>query len=286
LVFLNTSVSPFAVIGARLAGVPVVVHTREIPTRRLVRWALSTFNARLATVVTANSRFTAAKVARRGPPPRVIYNGFEYPPDPPNPPASGCILAVARMSPDKGPDLVLKAFARILEALPEARLAVAGGPLPGHENFWRRIQELAAASGFRGRVTLHGWCENLAPLFRTNDVLLHLPHFEEPFGRAIVEAAGFGLPCVTFACGGIPEIVEDAVTGYLVAHRDVEAAAARCVHLLESPGLTARLGAAARKNAIERFPVERYIREMSDVFGALIHQMRQPSAARPPSPQE
>jgi len=269
LVHCNSTVSPFALLAARRRGIPAVVHCREVPDNRFVRGLLWRFVATHAAAVIANSRFTASSFPNPARV-RVVYNGFEFPPAPPGPAGTKRIAVVGRLSADKGADNALLAFARVLRAEPDARLDIAGGAISGHERFLERVERLAASEPLRSRATLHGEEENVAAFLSQADLLLHLPRFREPFGRVIVEAAAQGLPTVAFACGGIPEIVDDGRSGFLVPHGDLDGAADRCVHLLRDHGLAARMGAEARRSAEQRFPVTAYVAGVGGVYRSVL----------------
>ncbi|MFI5166671.1 MAG: glycosyltransferase family 4 protein [Thermoanaerobaculales bacterium] len=269
LVHLNSSVSPFALLGARRARVPAVVHCREVPGSRLVRTVLWRFTEHFAAGIIANSRF-AASTFGRSPKIHVVYNGFDLPAGPSGPAGFKRVLVVSRLSADKGADLALRAFAQILAEEPDAQLDVVGGAVAGHERFLARVRHLADTAPLRGHVTLHGAQEDVGPFFRRSDLLLHLPRYEETFGRVLVEAAAHALPSVAFANGGIPEIVETGVSGFLIDQGDVEGAAARCVELLRDRGLAMRLGSEARRQAQERFSVARHIEGVTAVYRSLI----------------
>ncbi|HUK12861.1 MAG TPA: glycosyltransferase [Thermoanaerobaculaceae bacterium] len=269
LVHCNSTVSPFALLAARRRGIPAVVHCREVPDNRFVRGLLWRFVATHAAAVIANSRFTASSFPNPARV-RVVYNGFEFPPAPPGPAGAKRIAVVGRLSADKGADHALLAFVRVARDEPDARLDVVGGAVPGHESFLDRVERLAADEPLRGRVTLLGEQEDVGASLRKADLLLHLPRFREPFGRVIVEAAALALPAVAFACGGIPEIVDDGRSGFLVQHGDLDGAADRCLRLLRDREIAARMGAEARRSAEQRFPVDAYVEGVTAVYRSIL----------------
>jgi glycosyltransferase involved in cell wall biosynthesis len=99
-------------------------------------------------------------------------------------------------------------------------------------------------------------------VYAASDVFL-LPSEQESFGLAALEALACGVPVVGCRSGGLPEVVRDGETGYLVEVGEVDAAAARCLSLLGDAGLRRRFAAAARDDAVRRFAepdvVARYV---------------------------
>jgi glycosyltransferase involved in cell wall biosynthesis len=169
-------------------------------------------------------------------------------------------LAVGRMAPKKGPIFTLDAFRRAAEVRPELRLDFIGeGPLlPAAEQY-------VAALQLGDRVTLHGGqpADAVQRLLGEADIFLHhavtdpASGDEEGLPVAILEAMAVGLPVVSTQHAGIPEAVEDGVTGWLVPERDTPAMAVRIVELARSSELRARLGEAGWRCAGARFSWER-----------------------------
>lgn len=268
VVHLNTSVSPFALVGARLAGARVVQHFREPPSGHpLVYGGLSLLAALLARRIVCVSRFQAERLPFGGAKTTVVHNAFRPPERAGGPAFAKRILVVGRLSEDKGADTVLDAFARVQEAVPDARLDFVGEASIHHESFAARIRErISSHPALRERVTLHGRQTDMEPFYAGADLLLHLPRYQEVFGLIVAEAMARGLPCVVFRNGGMPEIVEDGASGYVVAQGDAAAAAGRCVEMLRSPELLERMGRAAKTRAEERFSAERETRDILTVY--------------------
>jgi D-inositol-3-phosphate glycosyltransferase len=115
-----------------------------------------------------------------------------------------------------------------------------------------RLEALARERGVVGRVRFLGAVppQRLADLYAMADVCV-VPSHTESFGLVALEAQASGTPVVAAAVGGLVEVVEDGVTGFLIDGRDPAAFAARIAELLEQPALRERMGAAARARAAE-----------------------------------
>ena len=91
----------------------------------------------------------------------------------------------------------------------------------------------------------------------------------EPFGRSIAEAQAVGKPVVGSAVGGIPELIEDGVNGYLFLPGDVDKLAACVVRLLDNPGMAVEFGAAGRQMASVSFTQGRHVEAIQAVYDGL-----------------
>ena len=115
----------------------------------------------------------------------------------------------------------------------------------------------------RARIRLHGKRPHaeLPGFYREADVLV-VPSLSEAFGKPAAEAMASGLPVVATRAGGIPEVVADGETGLLVAPNDPLAMAEAIARVARDPALRARLGAAGRRRAEERFSYDSIAREV------------------------
>ena len=197
-----------------------------------------------------------------------IHYGLDEPPDRPSettPAAAGIpdgaplVLAVGRLIEQKDHATLLRAFARVHEREPSARLAILGwGPLE------TRTRALAASLGIDAAVTLAGRVEPRDWLDRA-DVFAHSSRWEG-FGIVLLEAMLARLPVVATSVSAIPEIVVDGETGFLVPAGDDEALAARLLDVLSDRQLGARLGDAGRQRARAEFSVEKMANLTADVY--------------------
>ncbi|MEQ1871161.1 MAG: N-acetyl-alpha-D-glucosaminyl L-malate synthase BshA [Vicinamibacterales bacterium] len=159
---------------------------------------------------------------------------------------------------------VVEVFARVHAKVPSRLLMVGDGPDLDD------AMRLARALGLGDRVQFLGEQDRVVPLLSAADVFL-LPSSQESFGLAALEAMACELPVVASRIGGLPEVVEDGVSGFLHALHDLDGMAASVVRLLTDPDLHARAAAASRRLAETRYaddaivPIyERYYREILD----------------------
>jgi len=155
----------------------------------------------------------------------------------------------------KGIRELLRAFALLRRRHPALRLRVIGEPPAGT----RELEGVEVA----GRVPR----EEMPEAYRRGDIFV-LPTLADNTPVTLMEAMASGLPSVVTRVGGIPELVEDGVTGRLVPPGDVAALAAAVEGLVADPEARRSLGRAARRAAESRFSLERMASELERVYGA------------------
>ncbi len=268
-------------IAARLAGLPVVWHMRDIvlePGARAVLRAAARF---CRPRVIAISNAVAACARQITDDVVVIYNGVELDCFSPGlPPAhlreelqigpqDPVITIVARLTFWKGHRPLLRAMPRVLERFPAAKLLVVGSPAFWHEDFADELKDLAQSLGISHAVRFLGHRTDVPEILRLTDVFA-LPSQNEPFGRAIVEAMAVGVPVVAGRSGGVPEVCPDGVCGLLVDPDDPAEIADAIIQILSNPELARRLGEAGRRRAMELFDARAVARQVAELYERIL----------------
>jgi glycosyltransferase involved in cell wall biosynthesis len=214
---------------------------------------------------------TSSAVARcvRDPRAAVIYPGVDVPTDGKVSMKTGYTIGTAaRLVPVKGLKYLIRAVGIVRAQLPQARLQIAGcGPLQA------QLEAEVSRLGLDGCVEFLGWQTPLQPFFATWDVFA-LPSLEEGFGIAALEAMAAGLPVVSTDVGGLPELVLNGSTGWLVPPRDPQSLATRLMQLLGDLRLRQEMGFAAQARARSQFPSERMVRSMRAIYDSLLQVRR------------
>ena len=178
------------------------------------------------------------------------------------------LLFVGNYIRGKGQDAAIRAFHRIASDFPEAELHFHGGDmgLPKNQEY-RSDLELAARDGpGAGRIHFFGFAPDTAPLLAQARASLTLSH-SESFSFTCQEASAHGVAVIATRCGGPEEIVEDGVTGFLVAIDDDSAIAERMARLLSKPALARAMGSSGAELMAERFGLAPWREGMREVLG-------------------
>jgi N-acetyl-alpha-D-glucosaminyl L-malate synthase BshA len=141
---------------------------------------------------------------------------------------------------------VLDVFRRIRDRMP-ARLVMIGDG-PDRVDLERQVTDL----GLSDNVEFIGEQPDLVPWLSAADLFL-LPSSQESFGMAALEAMACEVPVIASRVGGLPEVVQDGVTGYLCDLDDLDGMAARGVAVLQDAALRKRIGAAAAEHVRTNF---------------------------------
>ena len=247
-------------MGAALAaGSPLIVHLHGNGFDRSVRWLLE--RAAAVCVPCDAMRVWVRSVARRAdvlvaPPPVAISV-----PDVARP---NLILFLGHLEAEKGVYDLLDAVARVRAAVPDLRLVCAGdGDRIGVAHYAERLG-IADAVKFTGWVGPSGKRALLE-----HAAVFALPSYEEALPVSLIEAMSAGVPVVASPVGGIPEVVAEGASGFLVAPGDKGALERSLRRLLLDRTLAARMGAAARETAKARFSPERALPVLESLYESL-----------------
>jgi glycosyltransferase involved in cell wall biosynthesis len=209
---------------------------------------------------------------------KVIYNGIDPDAFPPSDAASRAqareligvgentplVMQVARFHPVKDHETSVRAFARVVEAMPEAQLCLVGD---GQER--AATEALAAELGIHDHVLFLGTRSDVDKLIPAADVFV-LSSLSEGVSVTLLEAMATGLPIAATGVGGNPEVVEHGMTGLLSPRGDDRALAANLVTLLQDPAQRQAFGRAGRARLLDMFTQERMHREYADLYGQLL----------------
>ena len=199
---------------------------------------------------------------------RFIYKPRTLPED-----GSIQIATTGRLVEKKGIEYVIRAIARLIPTHPQIRYKIIGeGPLRNH--FTELIQELNLSNN----VELMGWRNETEIV----DILSKTQIFVAPSITAadgnqdapinvLKEAMAIGLPVVSTYHGGIPELVEDGKSGFLVPEKDVSALADKLSYLIEHPELWSLMGSSGREYVLQHYNLTQLNDDLINVYRSLIN---------------
>ena len=239
---------------------------------------------RRASAITAVSKFQARELARDLDLPEETIKVI---PNPVSPillqnalgqsrvePITPVILYTGRIEMNKGSLDLLRSVDRVASRFPDVEYVIAGARHDSIDD--QMLNGALGVNGTRQHVRMLGhvpW-QQLADLYRRASVFV-MPSFYETFGISVIEAMAFGLPVVATSTGGLPEVVEDGVTGILVPTGDAEALADALIRLLKDPGLRQRMGQAGQERVRDEFTVDHVIDRTLAVYESVAFQNRE-----------
>ncbi len=180
------------------------------------------------------------------------------------PPGVRVVGTVGHLAGNKGHRYLLEAAQYLVRDEPKLGVAIVGtGALR------QTLEAEAEALGLAEHVTFTGFRRDIPSLMKTFEIFVFPSHLEG-LGTSILDAMAMGKPVVATRAGGIPETVEDGVTGLLVPPRDPVALAQAIRYLLQHPELQVQFGKAGRRRVEQGFTAERMARQTVQVYHQLM----------------
>jgi glycosyltransferase involved in cell wall biosynthesis len=283
---------PAAVMAARKLRAPSVITMHggdvyvnpeqgyDFPTRWYVRPALrwTLRNAGALTAITDDCRQHALRAGAPADRIRLVFNGTDlrrFSPVENGTPVDqrfgpNMIFACRQLFPRKGIRFLLEAAAQLKPQYPDLKIVLAG------DGFERpSLVQLAQELGIGADVTFLGWVPNadLPPYYRAAAVSV-IPSLEEGFGIPAAEAMGCEVAVVASDAGGLPEVVENGVTGLVVPRGDSAALAQAIGSLLADPDRRRQMGQAGRARALRLFDWDRSAEQFEELYREVAGRMQ------------
>ncbi len=280
LLHINTVVPQFAAPVARMSGLPLIWHIREDLSRGIWNKFLVKTVESLADRIIVNSRYTGSVFKRKGKV-TTVYNGVDL--DRFHPGVKGeevrkelnisretpIVGTIGNFTPAKGYLYLLEAAREIIRELPRVKFLVLGSIHPLYKRYYERMREEVKKLGISDSLILMKGERDVPRILASFDLFL-LPSVQETLGRVVIEAMACGKPVVATRIGGIPEVVEEKVTGYLVPSRDPHSLARRTRELLLDKEKASAMGKEGRKRVERLFNVNKMVEETKQVYKSLL----------------
>lgn len=167
----------------------------------------------------------------------------------------------------KGIEYLLKATS-FLAHHPDFHLLLIGQGLD-HPNLLR----LAEQSPMKDRIHLAGFREDIYECVKACDFYIQ-PSLKEGLSKSVIEAMAQDLPCIVSNVGGLPELIEDQHSGFLVPAKDPEALAGAISKMILHPDLRRQMGSNARLSLFTRFSMQRYVEAIAAMYHQLLEEQR------------
>ena len=252
-----------AILGL-ITRLQTVVHLHDIPYRRSERmiWQLI---ARCVSRVVIVSQPCFPSTVLPGHV-SVVHNGIHMPNDVLSSVAlSGPLRLgfVGRFHPNKGMDVLLDWFGSIRAHGIDATLTIRGRPDPDMPEYWSHIQDRIIRAGLSSYVRYDGWITGMAT-YAELDMLLVTSKTPDPLPLVVLEAMSMGVVVAGYAAGGVPEMIEDGITGLLAT--DPDDLAARVATLWLNPARFNQLRERAHEHVKTNFSMELFHRRLLQVY--------------------
>ena len=273
----------YGLVAARLTGIPIICHTRNILTKRPFQRML----LRYADVLIANSRAVKASYAMyvsKSQKVVVINNGvdldefsslhagigmFREKIGVPN--DAFVVGHIARICPEKGQHTLIDAMALVAKTQSKAYALIVGDTIVDNSTaFLMSLKQRVLEYELADKVIFTGFVDKIVDLYADLDLVV-LPSLCEPFGRTLIEAMAMEKPVIASGVGGPLEIVENEVTGFLISPNDPVQLAEAILKVLQDKKLSKKLGENGKERVNRFFTIEENVRKNEQVYLELLN---------------
>ncbi len=282
ILFINGSKElKFGAIAAYFAKTPKVIYRRGVSLPMKNKWYNRFFINRIITSIITNSQSSKENILKEfggwlSPEKiKVVYNGIDCSPfylegekfsvhESLNIPSDYIIItSIGRLSKQKGYEFSFEALARLYKNFKKFHMLIIGkGKLEG------KLKQEAKEKGLNNNISFLGFREDIPAILRVSDFLLLTPLWEGA-PNVILEAMACAKPVVSWKVSGIPELVENEVTGYLSEKGDIEGLTANIQRMFDDilSSRAEKIGQAARRRVEKYFSQQKMLEEYIKILG-------------------
>lgn len=287
-IYVSTVTLPqWPLVGA-LRRVPVITHIHEAEGE-VSRWLnMAIYLPHLAsTTIVVNSRFTLEIVERTIPllakRAKVVENGVAGPPMKPKAPRDSLdgvlrVLYLGRLSPRKGPDLIVEAAKNLRDGGLDVRIVLAGSTFAGYEWYEAELRSSLRSAGFAEDQVLVGFKKSIWPLLEDCDVLVVPSRLDESFGNTVVEGVLAHRPVVVSDPSGLREAARGYRTAQVIPKNDSDELGRALERIVADWDMVSSLVETSARLAWERHDPAIYRRRISEVVA---HEISPQPSAKP-----
>lgn len=191
----------------------------------------------------------------------VLHNAVEIPAQPVDTRLRQDVLFLGRLDGRKSPDVLLRAAKTVLKSHPQVRFRFGG------DGDITKYKVLAEELGIFDNCDFLGWTtgKQKEDAIRASRIFC-LPSKHEGMPMSVLEAMSYGLTTIATPVGGVPQVIQDGINGYLMPIDDSTLLASRINELLDDSGLAARIGSAGRKTIEESFSMDSYAQKLAEMY--------------------
>lgn len=273
----------YGVMAAKLVGIPHILHVRGFSEQK-ASWK-SFYN--MGSIAICNSKNTKrkflkySKFRKRT---EVVYNAVDTERFKPNLKSRqkvrqnygfkevDFIMGMAgRLAEEKGQLYLLKTLLPILKKNSNCKVLIAGDEkIHPDTTYTKDIGSFIKDNDLYKNVIMAGFIEDMNVFYNALDLFL-LPSFREPFGRVLIEAMATEKPVIASRVGGVPEVVDNEINGFLVNPHDADSWCECIDKLINDKSLRVQLGKAGRRKVLEKFTSEKVTSQIVAIYRDLMH---------------
>ncbi len=280
IVHVNTIVVPSAMIAAKLAGKPVIVHKREIIVSNkiastILDWLTFLFADKVIAISNGVKNSSLHVLQKKM---VVIYNGVdtsEISVERQNKlrrkykvPESTLLVGIfSRIEPWKGQHIVINALPTVLSKFRNVRLMVFGAPYTKKgEYYLEELKNIVQKMNLQSVVSFPGLVKNLNDIYSDFDLIIVPSVDPEPLGRVIIESMAAGRAVIATNMGGSKECIVNNKSGLLIKAGDVHSMEISMMEVLKNRNLRKSFGEAGIKRVKEIFNIKKIIKDVENVY--------------------
>ncbi len=272
VVHVNSLVKTWPVLLARLCGKPTIWHVREYLGKKRGYARLIHLTSKKVVLVSQEQGILFQGMPNAVVVPNGIavgmYENLSPAPDIRRNGAKIFVVYVGTIEPRKGL-FVLAQTAALLKDRPWIHFLVAGDAPKKHEAYKLKVYDYIRTQDLQKRIHFLGYRNDIPSILAAADILLH-PAFFEVFPRVVLEAMATRLPIIATRVGGIPEMIENGVSGYLVDAGDFRAMARYVRELDEHGTLRKNLGSNGYERARKKFSLASHVEKIVEIYESMI----------------
>ncbi len=270
--------NPYAALPANFCNVPAVCHIRSTPRPDMVKKYFLHKASRLI-CVSEYARKSLGELNEVSL--STIYNGIDltygqlhgvsqrvraelgFSPD------NILVGLISRLDPLKGQETLIQAAREVLAKFPKTRFLLAGEPKDKMPDYLHQLKFMVKSAGLDAFFIFTGYYSNTIELTAALDISV-LPSFSEGFGRTNLEAMALSKPVVSTNIGGIPEVVEDGLSGFLIPPNDPSKLAQKLMELIADKDKRKNMGQQGYKIVTQKFDLNQQIKKVEALYEELV----------------
>ncbi len=185
-------------------------------------------------------------------------------------PGTKLVGLVGRLVSWKGQDIFIESARTILKKHRNVKFLMIGDDPDAGKPFRQKLEKKVADYGIQDNVIFLGWRNDIPSVVSQLDIFVHASTLPEAFGIVIIEAMAMKKPVIATKAGGVPELIEDQVSGFLIPPSDAAAMSSAIEKLLQDEKLAVSMGEVGRRRVEEFFDIRLNAARVQEAYEKLL----------------